>query len=827
MSARNKLDTPPDDATPIPESTGTVIDAPIVSVMKKSYLDYAMSVITMRALPDARDGLKPVHRRILYAMYDMGLNPSAKTRKSAAIVGEVLGKYHPHGDASVYEAMVKLAQPFTTRYPMVIGQGNFGSLDGDNAAAPRYTEAKLSKIALPMLLDIDKDTVDFRPNYENTRKEPVVLPAASPTLLLNGTLGIAVGMASNIPPHNLRELIDASVHLLENPKATTEDLLAFVKGPDFPTGGVIFNEKDIHAAYANGRGGVVCRGEAEVVEQKNGSFQIVITSIPFRVTKSDLVEKIGMLVHEKKLEGIKGLRDESTDDVRVVIDVKPSAHPENILNFIYKHTQLEETFHFNMVAIVDGVPQTLSLKAALEEYVKHRHEVVTRRTKFELAKAEAREHILIGLKIALDHIDEVIKTIRASKDTATAKENLMKKFKLSDLQATAILEMRLQKLAGLERQKVEEELKIIQSVIKDLRELLASSTRMKNLIKKEMIDVAEKHGDDRKTKVLKRGVKNFSVEDLIPDEDSVLVLTKGGYIKRTNPTEYKQQKRGGVGVVDLDTKDEDFVKMFLHTTTHADLLFFTNSGKVYQIKMYDIPEGRRATRGKSIMNFISLSVDEEVTSVIAMPKELKNGENLSVMMVTREGVAKKVDAKSFHDVRRSGIIAISLGKDDKLVSATFINKGDEMIVVSSEGQSIRFKESDVRQMGRTAAGVRCLALKSKDYVIGSDVIQKDAKDKTLLVFSEHGYGKQTDLKEYKVQKRGGSGIKTAKVTDKIGKIISAAVITDALEEIVSISKKSQVVRVLLSEVPKLGRQTQGVKIMKLRDGDSIASSVCF
>ncbi|MFA7193380.1 MAG: DNA gyrase subunit A [Candidatus Paceibacterota bacterium] len=827
MSARKRLDAPVDDPNREPEKFGQVLDVSIVSEMKKSYLDYAMSVITMRALPDARDGLKPVHRRILYAMYDMGLTPNVKTRKSAAIVGEVLGKYHPHGDASVYEAMVKLAQPFSTRYPLVIGQGNFGSLDGDNAAAPRYTEAKLSKLALPMLADIDKDTVDFRPNYENTLKEPVVLPTSVPNLLLNGTLGIAVGMACNIPPHNLRELINASVHLLENPKATTEDLLDFVQGPDFPTGGMIFNEKDIHAAYANGRGGVLCRGEAEIVELKNGMFQIIITSIPFRVTKSDLVEKIGMLVHEKKLEGIKGLRDESTEDVRVVIDVKPSAHPQNILNFLYKHTQLEETFHFNMVAIVEGTPQTLSLKAALEEYVKHRYEVVTRRTKFELAKAEAREHILIGLKIALDHIDEVIKTIRASKDTPTAKENLMKKFKLSDLQATAILEMRLQKLAGLERQKVEDELKAIQALIKDLKELLASQTRMRNLIKKEMIEIGEKHGDDRKTKVMKRGVKNVSAEDLIPDEDSVLVLTKGGYIKRTNPNEYKQQRRGGVGVVDLDTKDEDFVKMFLHTTTHADLLFFTDAGKVYQIKMYDIPEGRRATKGKSIMNFISLSPEEEVTSVIPMPKELKNSENLSVMMITRDGVAKKVDAKSFHDVRRSGIIAITLGKGDRLVNATFVDKGDEMIVVSSEGQSIRFKESDVRQMGRTATGVRCLTLKSKDYVIGTDVIHKGGTAKTLLVFSEQGYGKQTELKEYKVKKRGGSGIKTAKVTEKIGKLISAAVITDDLEEIVTISKKSQVVRVNLDEVPTLGRQTQGVKIMKLRPGDSIASSVCF
>lgn len=804
-----------------------IIEASISEEMKKSYLDYAMSVITQRALPDARDGLKPVHRRILYAMHDMGLTSSAKTRKSAAIVGEVLGKYHPHGNAAVYEAMVKLAQPFTTRYPLVIGQGNFGSLDGDPAAAERYTEAKLSRVAAALLNDIDKNTVDFRPNYENTRKEPVVLPAATPNLLLNGTLGIAVGMASNIPPHNLGELIDASTHLLENPKATTEDLLEFVHGPDFPTGGVAFNEKDIHAAYANGRGGVVCRGEAEIVELKNGTYQIVITSIPYRVNKAELVEKIAMLVRDKKIDGIKGLRDESTEDIRVVVDIKPSAHPQNILNYLYKHTQLEETFHYNMVALVDGVPQTLSLKAALEEFIKHRFEVVTRRTQFELDKAEAREHILLGLKIALDNIDEVIKTIKASKDTPTAHANLMKKFKLSDKQATAILEMRLQKLAGLERQKIEDELKEVQALIKDLKALLASKAKMQALIKSELVFVKEKYSNERVTRIMKRATKNFSQEDLIPDDDSVLVITKGGYVKRTNPDEYKKQKRGGVGVVDLDTKDEDFVRIFLSASLHSDLLFFTDKGKAYQLKMYELPEGKRATRGKSLMNFISLAQDEQVTSVLAVPKEMKKSDGVSVVFVTRDGVAKKVDATSFADVRRSGIIAIKLNSDDKLIAARLVSKGDDVVLVSEQGQSIRFKEGDVREMGRAAAGVKALTLKKNDIVIAADSVRNGEKNPTLLVFSEQGYGKQTPLKEYKVQKRGGSGIKTANITSKIGKLVGASVITEDHAEIVTISKKSQVVRVDLEEVPTLGRQTQGVRIMKLREGDSIASLFCW
>ncbi len=823
MAKKNPENTPDES-----QNKGTqIINAPISEEMKRSYLDYAMSVITQRALPDVRDGLKPVHRRILFSMHKNGLNFYAKFRKSATVVGDVIGSYHPHGDVAVYEAMVKLAQPFATRYPLIIGQGNFGSIDGDPAAAHRYTEAKMSKISGDMMKDIEKDTVIFRPNYDSTKKEPTVLPAAVPALLLNGTLGIAVGMASNIPPHNLNELIDATVYLIDNPDATSEELFQFVQGPDYPTGGVIFNQKDIHHAYLHGRGGVVCRGEAEIIELKTGATQIIITSVPYRVNKAEMITRIADLVKDKKLEGIKDIRDESTDDIRVVIDIKPSAHPQNVLNYIYKHTQLEDTFHFNMVALVDGVPQTLSLKAALREFVKHRFEVVTKRTRFDLQKALDREHILLGLKKALDHIDEVIKCIRASKDTPTAQLNLMKQFKFSDRQADAILEMKLQKLAGLERKKIEDELKIIQALIKELKELLENEKKMKALVKKELAEVQEKYGDARRTKVMKHGVKNLSQEDLIPDDPTVLVLSKGGYIKRTDPTEYKQQRRGGVGVVDLNTKEEDFVQTFLSTTNHSDLLFFTDKGKVYQLKTYEIPEGKRATRGKSIANFLSIAQDEHITSILPMPKDIKKSDGLAVVMVTRQGVTKKVDAPSFYDVRRNGIIAIGLKAEDALIEAMFTNKKDTVVIASKKGQSIRFKESDIRQMGRTAAGVRGFNLKKGDEVISASVVSIESVNPRLFTFSSRGYGKQTDLKEYKVQNRGGSGIKTASITPKVGELVAGKVITDEFEEVVAISKNGQVIRVALGEIPKLGRQTQGVRVMKLREGDEIASIVCF
>lgn len=830
--ARGKEDKKPDAEDAKPDSTGSpqaahvnVITRSITTEMRESYLDYAMTVITGRALPDVRDGFKPVHRRILYAMLESGLSASAKTRKSATVVGDVLGKYHPHGDASVYDAMVKMAQDFSMRYPLIIGQGNFGSIDGDGAAAYRYTEAKMSRLAGEMVRDLEKDTVDFRPNYDNTKQEPTVLPAAIPNLLLNGTLGIAVGMATNIPPHNLREVCGAAIHLIENPAATTDDLLEFVKGPDFPTGCIAFNQTDIKHAYGTGRGGVVVRGDAEIVEGKKADFQIIITSIPYRVVKSDLIVKIADLVHEKKLEGIRDIRDESTKDIRVVIDLKSNAHPQAVLNYLYKHTQLEETFHYNVVALVDGVPQTLSLKALLEYFVAHRKEVVTRRTQYDLKIALAREHILLGLKKALDHIDEIIALIKKSKDVDDARKGLMTKFKFSELQANAILDMRLQKLAGLERKKIEDELKEVQALIEELTALLKSAKKLMGLIKKEISDIVEKYGDDRRTKIVKRGATTLTAEDLVADEDSVLVLTQGGYIKRTNPSEYRKQKRGGVGVVDLDTKEEDFVTQFLTASAHSDLLFFSDRGKVYQLKMYELPEGKRATRGKSIMNFISLEQDEKITSILSMPKEKKTAESLSLLMATKNGTVKKTAADKFREVRRSGLLAISLDKGDSLISAKFVHAGDNVFLVTSKGQSIRFDEKDVREMGRQAAGVRGMKIGAGDSIVGAGVVPKGAKGQ-LLVLSSTGYGKKTNLSEYKCQGRGGTGIKTMSITPKTKQLVGGAVILGN-GELVAMSKKSQTIRTGLDEISTLSRATQGVRVMKMREGDQVASFVIF
>jgi len=803
-----------------------IISRSITTEMRESYLDYAMSVITQRALPDVRDGLKPVHRRILYAMHEAGLTVSAKTRKSATVVGDVLGKYHPHGDASVYDAMVKMAQDFTMRYPLIVGQGNFGSIDGDSAAAYRYTEAKMSRLAGDLLRDLDKDTVDFTPNYDNTKTEPSVMPAAFPNLLLNGTLGIAVGMASNIPPHNLREVCEASVHLIDNPDATTEDLLKFVKGPDFPTGCIAFDQKDIAHAYATGRGGVVVRGNAEIVEGKKGDYQIVITSIPFRVNKADMLTKIADFVHEKKLEGIRDIRDESATDIRVVIDLKNNANAQTVLNYLYKHTQLEETFHYNVVALVDGVPQTLSLKAMLEYFVAHRREVVTRRTQFDLTKALAREHILLGLKKALDHIDEVIALIKKSKSVDDARLGLMKTFKFSELQANAILEMRLQKLAGLERKKIEDELKEVQALIAELQALLKSAVKMMNLIKKEINDIIEKYGDDRRTKIMKHGPKELSAEDFVADEESVLVLTSGGYIKRTNPGEYRLQKRGGVGVVDLNTKEEDFVTQFLTASAHNDVLFFSDRGKAYQLKMYEVPEGKRATKGKSIMNFISLEQGEQITSILAMPKELKAIEGLNLLMVTQDGTVKKTAAQAFKEVRRGGLIAIGLDKGDSLISAQFVREGDDAMIVTSKGQSIRFGTKDVREMGRQAGGVRGIKLAKGDMVVGAGIVPKGVKDAQVLVLSSSGYGKKTKMTEYKCQGRGGSGIKTMSITPKTKQLVGATIVRDG-GELVAMSQKGQAIRTELKEIPTLSRATQGVRVMKLREGDQLASFVVF
>jgi len=832
----NNKDQESEAVAPRPEG---VVVRNITTEMRESYLDYAMSVITARALPDVRDGLKPVHRRILYAMHEKNLTASAKSRKSAVVVGDVLGNYHPHGDAAVYESMVKMAQDFSMRYPLIQGQGNFGNIDGDPAAAMRYTEAKMSKLSAELLRDIDKNTVDFRPNYDGTRKEPVVLPTAVPNLLLNGTLGIAVGMATNIPPHNLGEVVDATSYLVDNSDATTEDLLGFIKGPDFPTGAVMYGEKDIHHVYATGRGGITVRGEAEIIEDKKGQYQIVITSIPYRVNKSDLIMRIADLVHDKTVEGVRAMRDESGKDIRIVIDLKQGSFPEKVLNLLYKHTQLEDAFHVNIVALVDGVPHTLGLKTILQEFVKHRVEVIRRRTQFDLTKAEDREHILLGLKKALDHIDEIIKLIRASKDSAEAHVNLMKKFKFSDKQAAAILEMKLARLAGLERKKVLDELKQVQDLIEELKSILGSDKKVRGIIKTELGEIKQRYGDDRRTKIVKHGVKEFVAEDLIPDEETVLVLTKGGYIKRTDPSEYHKQKRGGVGVVDLDTKEEDFITHLVNATTHNDLLFFTDKGKAFQIKMFEIPEGKRATKGKSIMNFLSLAEGENVTSILPMPKNKKDppagGDGLSLMMVTKNGTGKKTSAKNFKDVRRSGLIAITLEAGNELISASFVASKDEVVIATREGQSIRFKESDVREMGRNAAGVRVIRLveadaKKKitaDYVISADIVSKDAKNPVLFVMGANGYGKKTNLSEYKTQNRGGSGILTMNVTPKTGQLMAAKVMTNENEEIVAMSKKSQVIRVATSEIPSLSRATQGVRIMKLRDGDELASLVCL
>ncbi len=809
-----------------PEGAG-VVSRDIVTEMRESYLDYAMSVIVARALPDVRDGLKPVHRRILYSMHELGLTASAKFRKSATVVGDVLGKYHPHGDVACYDALVRLAQDFAMRYQLVLGQGNFGSIDGDAAAAMRYTEAKMSKLSGELLSDIEKKTVEFIPNYDGQHQEPTVLPSKVPNLLLNGTMGIAVGMATKIPPHNLAELLDALAYLADNPDASVDDLLQFVQGPDFPTGGIAFGSSDLKHAYATGRGGVVTRGEAEIVEEKSGQFRIIISSIPYQVNKSELIIQIADLVRDKKLEGIRDIRDESTKEIRVVVELKSGTHPQKVLNALYKHTPLETTFHYNMLALVDGVPRLLNLKGILEEFLKHRHVIVTRRTQFDLDVALAREHILLGLKIALDHIDEVIKTIRKSTDTSEAHANLRKKFGLSDLQATAILEMRLQKLAGLERQKVEDELLEKQNLIKELKAILADPKKILRIIKEEFSTLEEKYADERKTKIIKGGVKEIKVEDLVPEKENVLVVTAGGYVKRTDPAEYRAQKRGGIGVIDLDMKEEDFVTIFLTAHSHSDLLFFTDKGKAYQIKMYDLPEGKRATRGKSLANFLALSAEEKVTSVLSLPKELKAVDALSLMMVTKQGVAKRVAAKSFADVRRSGIIAIRLDAGDELLSVLPMKKGDEVLLATALGQSIRFKESDIREMGRTAGGVRAMKLAKNDVLVGADAINKDlVATSEFLVMSENGYGKKTKLKEYKTQKRGGSGIKTMKITSKTGKLMSSRVIS-AQTEIIAISKNGQIIRTGLNEISSLGRQTQGVRIMKLREGDRIASLTCL
>lgn len=812
------------------DNRGRVENLSIVSEMQASYLDYAMSVIVARALPDVRDGLKPVHRRILYAMWTLGLRPSAKFRKSATVVGEVLGKYHPHGDVAVYDSMVRLAQDFAMRYPLINGQGNFGSMDGDNAAAMRYTEAKLKPLAEDMLADIEKNTVDFVPNYDGSQSEPKVLPARLPNLLLNGTTGIAVGMATNIPPHNLTELIDAITLLIDEPDASIEDLMQFVKGPDFPTGGVIYDISEIKAAYATGRGGIVMRGEADITETKAGSFQIVITSVPYQVNKATLVEKIAELVRDKKIEGIKDLRDESDKDgVRVVIDLKKDAYPKKILNNLYKHTQLQEKFHVNMLALVDGIqPRVLTLKSVLEEYIKHRQEVVVRRTQFELDKARDRAHILAGLKKALDKIDAVIKTIKASKDKDVARVNLMKKFALSERQAVAILEMRLQTLANLETKKIEDELKEKLKLIADLEAILKSKTKVLSIIKKELAELKSRAGDDRRTKVVKSAVDKMSTEDLIPNEATVITMTHDGYIKRVSPETFKVQGRGGKGVMGLTTKEQDEVQLFFSTNTHADLMFFTTRGRVFQLKAYEVPPQSRTSKGQNIVNFLQLAPEEKISSVL----QSQDFDAFKYfVMVTKHGLIKRTEVAEFQNVRRSGLIAIKLKDGDALRWVKPSSGKDDIMLATLDGQSIRFKEKQVRDMGRSASGVKAIKLKKSDEVMGVDIIPDGSvgKDEQFLVVTENGFGKRTALSAYKVQGRGGSGIKTVQVTQKTGNMATAMIVSKKIEDedLIIISRKGQVIRLPIKSVSVLGRATQGVRLMRFREADDKVSSVTF
>ena len=810
---------------------GKVEPREIVVEMRESYIDYAMSVIISRALPDVRDGLKPVHRRILYTMHEMGLQHTAKMRKSATMVGNCLGKFHPHGDQAVYDAAMRMAQDFSLRYPLIQGQGNIGSIDDPSEfAAMRYTEMRLSKIGEEMLKDIAKDTVDFMDNYDGTRKEPKVLPSPLPQLLLNGSVGIAVGMATNIPPHNLSEVIDALTHLIEHPKATTEDLVQFIKGPDFPTAGAIYGKKDILAAYIQGQGPIVIRGKAEVKEEeKLNKTQIIITEIPYQVQKSSLVKQFASLVQEKKIDGIRDIRDESDrEGMRIVIDLQRDAYPQKILNRLYKFTDLQRTFHLNMLALVDGIqPRVLSLANFLSYFLEHRKQVVERRMRYDLAKAKERAHILEGLHKCLSKIDAVIKTIKNSKNREEAHKNLVKKFALTAIQANAILETKLAALAQLERKKLEEELTMIMERIKELSIILKSPQKIRGVVKKELQRIKEQFGDDRRTKVYVQNVGEIAEEDLIPQEETIITLTNGGYIKRINPSTYKIQRRGGKGILGMKTLQDDIVEHFLLAQTHDSLLFFTDSGKVFRTLAYEIPEATRVARGRGISNFLEISSAEKVLSIITLGKEDSDLKIKNLIMVTKDGIIKKTALEEFQNVRRSGLIAIKLRKDDLLKKVKKSTGADDVIVVTQKGQSIRFKETEIRAMGRPASGVKAITLKKEDCVVGMDVITKAHEQAHLLVVTENGYGKRANLKEYRLQGRGGSGIKTANITTKTGILVSSMVLRGQEEDLIVISQKGQVIRTQIASIPRLSRVTQGVKIMRVDEGDKVASVMCI
>ena len=817
---------PKDSLQPLSGNVGLVKPRDIQTEMQESYLDYAMSVIVSRALPDVRDGLKPVHRRILYVMHELGLRHTAKFRKSAAVVGDVLGKYHPHGDIAVYDSMTHMAQDFAMRYPLIDGQGNFGSMDGDAPAAMRYTESRISALAEELLVDLDKNTVDFRDNYDATRKEPTVLPGKLPNLLLNGTLGIAVGMATDIPPHNLTEVCDAIIQLIDDPESTTEDLLEFIKGPDFPTGGIIYDINAIKNAYATGKGSIVMRAKTEIAETKSGNFQIFVHEIPFRVNKASLLEKIAELVSEKKIEGIKDVRDESDKDgVRIAIDLKKDTLPNKILNQLFSYTQLQEAFHLNMLALVGGIqPHVLNLKMVLEKYLEHRQIVVRRRTEFELNKAKERAHILEGLKRALDHIDQVISAIKKSPTKEEAKTNLVRKFKLTEIQADAILEMRLQTLAGLERKKIDDELKEKKQLISKLEDLLKSNKKIFGIIKNEVLELRQKYGDERKTQIVKHAVGTFSAEDLIPESNVIITVTKSGYVKRLAPETYRSQARGGKGVIGQTLKEEDVVDKMLTANTHDDILFFTNKGRVFLTKVYELPEGSRTSRGQALVNFLQLGSGEIASAVLTFSKK---DPAKFLIMATKNGLIKKTAREEFTKVRRTGMIAITIKGSDELKWVETSSGEDQVMLSTENGQAIRFSEKDVRPMGRSASGVTGMRLKKSDQLMNMDIIRKeaDAKHLEVLVITENGLGKKTNISFYKVQKRAGSGIKTLKVTPKTGKIVAMYILNGQEEhDLMIISKGGQTIRTPLNSVSTLGRATQGVRVMKLDAGDKVAGA---
>ena len=791
---------------------GSLTPIDIEEELKKSFISYAMAVIVSRALPDVRDGLKPVHRRILYSMVELGVTPDKPYRKSARIVGDCLGKYHPHGDSSVYDAMVRLAQDFSTRYLLVDGQGNFGSVDGDGAAAMRYTEARLTKLAMEMVADIEKETVDFYPNFDETLMQPAVLPSRFPNLLVNGSSGIAVGMATNIPPHNLGEVIDGTIFLIDHPDATNEALMGIIQGPDFPTGGIILGKAGIHEAYATGRGRIVMRARTEI-EAMNGNRQrIVATEIPYMVNKARLVEKIAELVHEKRLDGVSDIRDESDrNGMRIVIELKRDVNANVVLSTLYKHTQMQETFGVNMLALVDGAPKILSLKHALGHYIDHQKDVVTRRTRYDLDKAQARAHILEGLLIALDHIDEVIRLIRASRTDSEAKDGLMANFGLSDKQAQAILDMRLRRLTGLEREKIQQEYEDLQALIKHLMEVLADETLLMNIIKEELLEIKRKYADPRRTEITALDGE-IDMLDLIQEEDMVVTLTHYGYVKRLPKATYRAQRRGGKGVTGATTREEDFVEQLYVTSTHDPLMFFTNRGRVYEKRCYEIPEAGRTARGTAIVNLLQLDGGEKVTAMLPVPEERVSGHYL--IMATRKGLIKRTELSEFQNLRRSGLIAIVLREDDDLISVALTDGSREVFLGTERGMAIRFPESDMRPIGRAAMGVKSIELDDGDSVVAMSILEEGAK---VLSLTQLGYGKRTEIDEYRVQARGGKGIKAMNLTDKTG-LLAGQLLVHEGEDLLLITDDGTIIRTPVCDISVQGRNTQGVRIMRVDEG---------